>query len=179
MASRFTKLHSGFPGLRLFIHEKQSANGYRNAQQSCACTSSCSCTSRSSCWRTYGASAELLPSVIKLSALYPYGFDLSIHFNTAKTESAKKHKTLSRSGRGFVNNHSGFILKRHAANGNGVAVADAERLHAFVDPGVTQRLVEIHPALVVGEVDGRNEAVHPRAGDVPDAVVLFDLHILG
>lgn len=139
--------HSGIPlhktALRIsrtapFIHEKQSANGYRNAQQSCACTSSCSCTSRSSCWRTYGASAELLPSVIKLSALYPYGFDLSIHFNTAKTESAKKHKTLSRSGRGFVNNHSGFILKRHAANGNGVAVADAERLHALVDPGVTQ-----------------------------------------
>ena len=101
MASRFTKLQPRIPRTAPFIPEKQSANGHRNAQQSCACTSSCSCTSRSSCWRTYGASAELLPSVIKLSALYPYDFALSIRFSNGKTRIGKKHKTLSHSGRGF------------------------------------------------------------------------------
>ena len=75
--------------------------------------------------------------------------------------------------------HSGFVLKRHAADGNGVAVMDPERLHALVDPGIAQRLVKIHPAFIVREVNGRNEAIHPGAGDVPDAVVLFDLHVLG
>ena len=101
LASRFTKSQFRFSRTAPFIPEKQSANGHRNAQQSCACTSSCSCTSRSSCWRTYGASAELLPSVIKLSALYPYGFDLSIRFSNGKTRIGKTHKTLSHSGRGF------------------------------------------------------------------------------
>ena len=60
-----------------------------------------------------------------------------------------------------------------------VAVLNAHVLQRVEQTALTQHLVEVHPALVVGEVDVAHEPLEPRPLHQPGVVLPLDVQRLG
>ena len=72
-----------------------------------------------------------------------------------------------------------LILKLQIIQRHRVAVLNPHRLELIEQPRRAQLLVEIHAALVVGEVDVRHQPLQPRALHEPQVVLVPDLQRLG
>ena len=68
-----------------------------------------------------------------------------------------------------------LVFKFEVVEADDVAVLNAHLLKAGKEAALAQHLVEIHPALVVGEVDVRHQSLEPRAFDDVGVVVHRDV----
>jgi len=107
-------------------------------------------------------------SVLEMDLAYEYdaaGLDRNIGFFSSiiKTGQALPVRFLLLSA---------LIFEFPIVQGHDVAVLNAHPFQLLVETGLPQSLVEVHAALVVGEVDVAHEALQPGTLDDPGALVV-------
>ena len=74
-----------------------------------------------------------------------------------------------------MSNLSALILKFQIVHGDNIPVLDPHLLQLIEQTRLAQNLIEVHPALIVGEIDVAHEPLEPRPLHQPGVVVPVDI----